>query len=61
MEADTRVLHYTCLRTQPYKPYPDRYAYDEPHPCPEAVALFWEYLGMTEEEWRDRGKVSPKG
>lgn len=39
----TKILHFTRLRTQFWRPYPERYAYDEPHPDPAAVALFWEY------------------
>jgi len=47
----TGILHWTKLRTQPYKPYPHAYPYDIPHACPEAAAVFWDYLGMSEAEW----------
>ena len=48
----TGILHWTRLATQPYKPYQHKYAYDIPHRKPEVAALFWEYLGMSEEEWK---------
>lgn len=43
LEKDTKLLHFTCLRTQPWKPYPDRYPYDIPHPDPKAEATFWRF------------------
>lgn len=43
LRADTKILHFTRLRTQPWKPYPERYDYDTPHPDPAAVEKFWEY------------------
>ena len=43
LEDDTKILHFSRLATQVWKPYPDRYPYDTPHPDPAAEALFWEY------------------
>lgn len=50
-----KLLHYTVLRTQPWKPYRKRFNYDIPHTCPKACALFWEYakLGGVSDEIRD--------
>ena len=38
--ADTKLLHYTKMATQPWKPWPERYKYPA-HPCPEAAEIFW--------------------
>lgn len=37
---DIGLVHFTDMNTQPWKPYPERFAYP-PHPCPDMVAL-WE-------------------
>ncbi len=42
----TGILHWTRLATQPYKPYKHKYPYDIEHRCPEACAVFWEYLEL---------------
>ena len=39
----TKILHYTRMSTQPWKPYPERFPYNIPHRDPKAVELFWEY------------------
>ncbi len=52
-EDRTGILHWTKLSCQPYHPYPHAYAYDTPYiGKPEAAAVFWDYLGMSEEEWK---------
>lgn len=38
--AKTGLIHYTNMRTQPWKPYPTEFEYP-PHPRPDMVAL-WE-------------------
>lgn len=38
----TRVLHFTNMRTQPWKPWPDHFAYPE-HRDQRAVQTFWRY------------------
>ncbi len=40
--ATTRLVHYTNMRTQPWKPYPDVFDYP-PHPRPDMVALWQKY------------------
>lgn len=40
--GQTKLLHFTRMQTQPWKPWPDRFPYDEPHRDPKACALFWE-------------------
>lgn len=36
------ILHFTDMATQPWHPYPERFAYRS-HPRPELEALWWEY------------------
>lgn len=43
LHDDTKLLHFTRLATQFWKPYKGAFPYDEPHPDPKAEALFWEY------------------
>lgn len=45
LEDNTKILHFTKLATQFWKPYPERYPYDIEHPDPRAEALFWQYEG----------------
>lgn len=49
----TGIIHWTKLSCQPYHPYKHAYAYDTPYiGKPEAAAVFWDYLGCSEEEWQ---------
>ena len=43
LREDTKVLHFSKMSAQPWKPYPDRFPYDKPHPDPAAERLFWDY------------------
>ncbi|MCB1148615.1 MAG: hypothetical protein KDK48_00480 [Chlamydiia bacterium] len=38
---ETALIHYTEMRTQPWKPYPQVFDYPE-HPSPEMVKIFWD-------------------
>ena len=38
----TGLVHFTDMRTQPWKPYPEHFDYP-PHPRPDMVALWEEY------------------
>lgn len=38
--GQTALVHYTEMRTQPWKPYPNIFEYPE-HPRPDMVELFW--------------------
>jgi hypothetical protein len=40
LAADTGIYHYTDMRTQPWKPYPDHFSYAQRHICPDAVKLW---------------------
>lgn len=40
----TKLVHFTAMGTQPWKPYPERFDYSKPHPCPEVVELWQQYL-----------------
>lgn len=57
------IVHWTKLSCQPYHPYKHAFAYDTPYiGTPETAACFWDYLGMSEEEWQrhpDRIPVEP--
>jgi hypothetical protein len=48
---NTGLLHFTNMRTQPWKPYPDVFEYP-PHPRPDMVALWQKYYdeGVAELE-----------
>lgn len=46
LRDDTKILHFTSLRKQPWHPYENRIEY-KPHPDKEAEALFWEYAKKT--------------
>lgn len=61
VHPNTKILHWTRLATQPYKPYGHKYPYDIPHRSPEACAVFWEYLGMSAEEWAKSPDRIPAG
>jgi hypothetical protein len=37
----TKLIHFSCQTTQPWRPYPERFEYRE-HPRPEIAALWWE-------------------
>jgi len=41
----TKILHLSKLSVQPWRPYPQRYDYEKPHPCPAACEVFWRYAG----------------
>ena len=43
LELNTKILHFSKMSIQFWKPYEDRFAYDKPHPDPAAVSIFWEY------------------
>ena len=43
LSDSAKVIHFTVMRTQPWKPYRGRFQYDQPHPSPAAVELFWHY------------------
>lgn len=45
----TKLVHYTDMNTQPWKPWPDRFSYAEPHPCPEVVELWNHYQELAKE------------
>ena len=42
---NAKLIHYTALNTQPWKPNPKEQYKD--HPSPEAVDLFFEYLDLA--------------
>jgi len=37
----TKLIHFSRVQTQPWKPWPEGYSYNESHACPEAVRV-WE-------------------
>ena len=39
--ADARLVHYSDMRTQPWKPWPEAFPYEALHRDPYAVTLFW--------------------
>lgn len=39
----TKLLHYTKMQTQPWKPWPEVFPYDQPHPNPHAGHI-WEVM-----------------
>jgi hypothetical protein len=39
---DTKLSHLSDMRTQPWKPWPERFDYPD-HPSSEAVETFWKY------------------
>lgn len=44
LEPNTKLLHFTVMRTQPWRPWPERFDYGKhPHPDPEACEVFWRY------------------
>lgn len=50
LRDNTKILHFSKMSLQPWKPYPERFPYDGKHPDPKAVALFWEYAGVPAPE-----------
>lgn len=48
----TGLIHFTNMRTQPWKPYPDQFEYP-PHPRPDMVALWQKYY--------EKGVASKRG
>lgn len=42
LTKDTYTIHYTDMKIQPWKPYPEYFSYP-PHPHKEATYLFWEH------------------
>jgi len=44
-----KLIHYTGLATQPWEPNPQQENY-KPHPCQEAVDLFWDYYKRATNE-----------
>ena len=50
LSAETKLVHYTAMQSQPWKPWPERFDYDaNPHRSVAAVDLFWSYAGEAEE------------
>lgn len=45
----TALVHYTNMRTQPWKPYPDIFEYP-PHPNQDMVDLFWKEYEEAKEK-----------
>jgi hypothetical protein len=43
LSEHTKLLHFTNMFTQIWRPWPERFPYDIEHPSPEACALFWHY------------------
>ena len=45
LSANTKLIHFTNMRTQPWRPWPDVFDYDKygPHRCQEAVDIFWHW------------------
>ncbi|GEM_PF-1969343 len=50
-EGVTRLIHFTDMSTQPWRPYPDRITYQN-HPCPEMERLWFEYAADARENRR---------
>lgn len=48
-------IHYTNMRTQPWKPWPEAFSYPESHPDARADAIFWRYYdhALSREELHD--------
>ena len=44
---NAKLIHYTCLKTQPWQPDPNKEY--EPHPNQDAVDLFFQYLNEANE------------
>lgn len=49
LKPSTGIFHYTDMRTQPWRPYPDHFNYRQPHISPEAVKL-WHRLEVEAQE-----------
>tara|TARA_Y100001933_G_scaffold259679_3_gene310111 strand:- start:1504 stop:2151 length:648 start_codon:yes stop_codon:yes gene_type:complete len=49
LKADTKLIHYTKLPTQPWHPRPDKYEY-KPHPDQAAADLWFRYYVASFEE-----------
>lgn len=49
--GSTKLVHYTSMKTQPWRPYPEVINY-EPHPDPGAVKLY--------EEWCDFARLAKR-
>ena len=45
LEHDTKLLHFTNVETQPWKPWPQKIAYRR-HPRPDCVELWKRYAGL---------------
>jgi hypothetical protein len=57
---ETFSIHYTEMRTQPWKPFPEYFDYPD-HPNPKATYIFWEeYAEALEAEARGEIVLSPK-
>lgn len=41
LRDDTKLLHFTNMETQPWKPWPERFSYRQAHRCKKAVDLFF--------------------
>ena len=39
--AKTRLVHYTAMETQPWRPYPEKFTYPAKHPAPGMEELWW--------------------
>jgi len=56
LNEKTYTIHYTEMRTQPWKPYPEYFSYPQ-HPSQEAVCTFWEHYAEALEA-EARGEVT---
>lgn len=57
--ATTRLVHYTDMRTQPWKPYPDVFEYPQ-HPRPDMVALWQKYYDEGVGYFKQHPRLSVK-
>lgn len=44
----SKLVHFTNMFTQPWKPWPERFDYRQPHPDPGAVDLFWKWANADD-------------
>lgn len=56
----TCLVHFTNMRTQPWKPWPETFKYPSRHPCPEVEHEFWELYREAEVAARERSHADPK-
>lgn len=53
-----RLLHFTDMRTQPWKPWPERFNYPKRHPNEAAVSLWEKYADEAQKQASRDGEVS---